>query len=124
MNTSAGSAAFSDRTVRVSKLFYNSVTGGSVEIVIAFDRSRAGVLRSWIANPLELRRDNSNARLQVIGAQRFVLSFDEREKHGEARTALANSVVIEFIGDGLAEVDDLIDFAGRLDVDKLQEAMR
>jgi len=122
MNTSGGPAAMLSRALRVSRLYYNGDTGASIEIQISFDRSRAAVLRSWIANPLDFRRDNQKAELLNIASNRFIVSYDEHDRHGELKTALSGSAALELIGDGLAGADDLIDFAEKLDIEKLEAA--
>lgn len=114
---------FSDK-LSVRKLYVKSKTTSSIEVEIALDRANAANLRSWIANPLEMRNSSQRAELENIAGQRFVSEYDEKTKHGELVTVLGASTIVRLSGDAIKNMDDVRKFAEKLDYQKIRMAMK
>lgn len=114
---------FSDK-LSVRKLYVKSRTTSSIEVEIALDRANAANLRSWIANPLEMRNSSQRAELENIAGQRFVSEYDEKTKHGELVTVLGASTIVRLSGDAIKNMEDLRKFAKKLDYQKIRIAMK
>lgn len=112
------------KDVKVKKLYYHKKTSASVELEIALDATKAANLRSWIANPIELRRSSQGAELITINGRRCVEEFDKKMKNGQVSLVLGSGIFVRAVGDGIKKMDAVRKFIELMDFEAIEDKVR
>jgi hypothetical protein len=103
----------------VKRRYFKRGTGKSIEFEIISNSPQIPSLRMWLSNP-QILNSKENIQIDEIDDKRCITRFEALDRFAEVNMIVGSSMLVRIRGFEAKNLDDVKDFAKKLDVKKME----
>lgn len=104
----------------VKRRYFKRGTGRSIEFEIISNSPQIPSLRQWLSNP-QLLNSKENIQLDEINDKRCISRFESNDRFAEVNMIVGSSMLVRIRGFEAKNLDEVKDFAKKIDIEKMEK---